>query len=270
MKTTIFYFSGVGNSLKAAKDLAEKLGDTEVISVSKFMGEDGEVSISGDRVGIVYPVYIWGVPRIVSRFIKKIPRKCKDKYFFAVANNHSELAGSLLQLASKLKSRGIKLSAGFSVNMPNSYTVFQKKNTNEYSTRELKKMFDALNERLDEIALLVKDEKKCEIEKGTLAQRIINTGLVNHIAFAAFPLLDIPFKVDHKCVSCGLCEKICPVNNISLKNGKPTWHHKCEQCFRCINCCPKESIQYLNATSGKVRYKNPYVNMKEVDEGFER
>ncbi|WP_026884711.1 EFR1 family ferrodoxin [Clostridium akagii] len=260
MKTTIYYFSGTGNSLKVAKNLAEKLGHTEVIPITSAIKENSGILFSSERVGIVYPVYIWGIPQIVSKFIKKISKTNKINYLFAIATNHTQVAGSLMILANRLRSRRLKLSAGFSVIMPNSYTLSQK----EHSMDNLKPLFTASEKRLDEISLLIKDENECEIERGPLNQRIINTGLINHFVSFIFPWLDIPFSTDNKCISCGLCEKICPVQNIKLRKGKPVWLHKCEQCFRCINLCPQQSIQYLNKTSGKFRYKNPYVNLDDL------
>ena len=35
MKTTIYYFSGTGNSLKVAKDIAEGLKDTEIVQICR-------------------------------------------------------------------------------------------------------------------------------------------------------------------------------------------------------------------------------------------
>ncbi len=260
MKTTIYYFSGTGNSLKIAQDLAKNLDDTEIIPITRVIKEEGEILFSSDRIGIVYPVYIWGIPPIVSKFIKRISKNNKNKYFFAVATNHTQVAGSLLILANRLHSRGLKLSAGFSVIMPNSYTLSQK----EHSIDNLKPLFKASEKRLDEISLLIRNENKYEIEKGPLKQRIINTGFIYHFVSLIFGLLDIPFSTDNNCISCGLCEKVCPVQNITLRNGKPVWLHSCEQCFRCINLCPKQSIQYLNKTVGKWRYKNPSIKLNDL------
>ncbi|MBW9152909.1 EFR1 family ferrodoxin [Clostridium estertheticum] len=260
MKTTIYYFSGTGNSLKVAQDLTKKLGNTELIPITKVIKEYGEILFSSDRIGIVYPVYIWGMPPIVSKFIKKISKTNKVKYFFAVATNHMQVVGSLLILANRLHSRGLKLSAGFSIIMPNSYTLSQK----EHSIDNLKPLFAASEKRLDEISLLIENEDECKIERGPLKQRIINTGFIYHSVSLIFPWLDMRFSTDNNCISCGLCEKICPVQNIVLKNGNPVWLHKCEQCFRCINLCPKQSIQYKNKTTGKWRYKNPSIKLDDL------
>lgn len=92
MSTTIFYFSGTGNSLKVAKDVANKLGDTEVISVSSALNEE-KISVKSESIGIVFLVYIYGIPLILSKFINKLDETCKDKYFFAIATYRSRPGG---------------------------------------------------------------------------------------------------------------------------------------------------------------------------------
>ncbi len=123
MKTTIFYFSGTGNSLKIARDIAEVLGDAEVISIPEIINE--EISILSERIGIVFPVYIWGIPLIVGKFLKRIKAPA-DKYFFAVATCGSMPGATLGQVANILKSQGMKLSAGFSIVMPGNYIPYWK------------------------------------------------------------------------------------------------------------------------------------------------
>ena len=49
-KNIIFYFSGTGNSLKVAKDIAAAIEDCELIS----MGRSHKLSGTYDRIGFVY------------------------------------------------------------------------------------------------------------------------------------------------------------------------------------------------------------------------
>ena len=43
----------------------------------------------------------------------------------------------------------------------------------------------------------------------------------------------------------GLCEKLCPVHAISLRNGYPEWvKEQCTLCLGCLSYCPKEAINY--------------------------
>jgi len=68
-KKTIFYFSGTGNSLQVSKDIAEQLGDIELISIPNIINND-IIQVQAESIGIVFPVYMLGLPLIVEDFIK--------------------------------------------------------------------------------------------------------------------------------------------------------------------------------------------------------
>ena len=70
----IYYFSSTGNTLAAAREFAEKLGDTELLSIADLDRAE-EVDLSGaDTVGIFFPVYCFGLPGIVQKFISRIEK----------------------------------------------------------------------------------------------------------------------------------------------------------------------------------------------------
>ncbi|MFA7034063.1 MAG: EFR1 family ferrodoxin, partial [Bacteroidales bacterium] len=62
------------------------------------------------------------------------------------------------------------------------------------------------------------------------------------------------FYATEACNHCGLCAKLCPMNNITIKDGVPAWSEKCVQCLACINRCPQRAIEYGNITKNKGRY----------------
>ena len=71
------------------------------------------------------------------------------------------------------------------------------------------------------------------------------------------------FGVSNECISCGKCEKLCPVNVIKLIDNKPTWvKKKCLVCLRCLHNCPNFAIQYGTNTIKHGQYINPYVKIK--------
>ena len=72
------------------------------------------------------------------------------------------------------------------------------------------------------------------------------------------------FYADENCNTCGICEKICPVDNIRLVDVRPQWQHKCQQCLSCINLCPENSIQYGKKTIGIERYCHPEITVKDL------
>ena len=48
-----------------------------------------------------------------------------------------------------------------------------------------------------------------------------------------------------KCIGCGLCERLCPMGNIAVKNGIAVSSDKCTMCYRCISKCPEQVITLL-------------------------
>ena len=53
-------------------------------------------------------------------------------------------------------------------------------------------------------------------------------------------------RVDEgKCVGCGKCENICPMNNIKIIDKKVVQNNECTMCYRCINNCPKQAMTLL-------------------------
>ena len=64
------------------------------------------------------------------------------------------------------------------------------------------------------------------------------------------------FYASDSCISCGLCEKKCPLNIITMHDGRPRWEGRiCAHCMACIQNCPAEAIEYKDITKGRKRYR---------------
>lgn len=257
MSVSIYYFTGTGNSLKISRDLASRFEKAELIPMTTAIKTG--VNSSSDTIVLIFPVYMFGLPRIVSEFIKKLSKQMKNKYIIALAINGGTVAGTLPALSRKLKARGLNLSAGFSVITPSNFIV-------EFNVEddEIKRLFESSEQKMDEIASVIKSKSIHEIDRGTRKDCIIKTGILNKGLSLATPFIDIVFKSTQSCNGCGICTKVCPVNNIKLKNESPKWQHSCQQCFACINNCPQNAIEYLNLSVGKKRYHNPYIKLVDL------
>lgn len=257
MRVNIFYFTGTGNSLKISKELALRLKDAEITPMAAAI-RSGVISDSKIIV-LVFPVYMFGLPRIVNYFIKKFAKQMKNKYIVAIAANGGTVAGTLVLLDKKLKSKGLYLSAGFSVKTPSNFIL-------EFTLEEdeVLHIIEEADQKVDEIATAIQAEEILPLDRGTRKDCIVKTGILNRFLSILIPVMDLSFKSTDACISCGICEKVCPVDNITLKNGIPKWHHHCEQCFACINNCPNNAIEYMNLSAGKKRYHNPYIKLQEL------
>ncbi len=75
---------------------------------------------------------------------------------------------------------------------------------------------------------------------------------------------DRKFKVNsERCVRCGTCVSVCPMNNIEIVDDKVTWNHNCECCLACIHWCPCNAIEHMK-THGIPRYHHPHIKVKHM------
>lgn len=255
-ETTIFYLTGTGNSLWAARVLAQDLGKTELISIYKWMENRRE--IKSKVIGLVFPVHIWGVPRKVLEFLDEL-HTMNPEYVFAVANNAGQVSKTLVQLQKVMENKKMKLSAGWSVILPSNYIPWGGPGPIE----EQNVRFREARIKLSAIASRVRERKEMPVEKGPLWQRIVFTWLYN-ISFDKVAKMDGKFWADDRCNQCGLCVKLCPEQNVTLEGDKLVWNHRCQQCLACIQWCPQECLQYGKKTPQYKRYHHPEIKAKDM------
>ena len=276
MTTHLYYYTGTGNSLWVARELASALGDTTIISMrDRAKPPDGTTDVVdkvadvvdkvadvvdkvADVVGIVFPVHMWGPPPGVTAYVKeRLPAGAG--YYFAVTISAGQPAGALKKLRKQLRGKDIELESGFSVVMPNVYIPFGQ--VPPEPRRE--EMFALTKERIPVIAEAVTNRSKYGLETGSFMQRLVFGGM-HAMVVRQVPGLDKAFRADDTCTGCGICAGVCPVDNIEIVEGRPVWHHRCELCFSCIHWCPEESIQYGKNTDGKARYHHPNVTLSDI------
>jgi ferredoxin len=256
MKTTIFFYTGTGNSLWTAKKLSGTLENTELIPIT--LAGKSLIRCDSENIGLIFPVHIWGIPFRVVDFLNRLEMD-SAKYYFAVAVNAGQVAATLIQFKMLLQKKNINLSAGFSISLPSNYIPWGGAIGQE---QQQKKFNDALD-KISRIAVSIRAKEEKAPEKGPLWQNVFFSAFYR-LSFPNVPKMDKSFLVDEKCTSCGICEKICPAQNILTINGKPKWQHHCEQCLACIQWCPEEAIQYGRSTTNRKRYHHPDIKLSDM------
>lgn len=95
----IFYFTGTGNSLYAAKTL-----DNNLISIPQIMNSENLV-FEDDKIGIVCPIYGHEMPEMVKEFIRKSELHTDYLYIILTYGNRHASAVELAKKRSKLPER---------------------------------------------------------------------------------------------------------------------------------------------------------------------
>lgn len=250
----IYYFTGNGNSGYIAHRLAGYLHEKiERIKDSTQL----QLPIGKSGIGIVFPVYAWGVAPPVTDFINSwseeyITRLKADKVpIWAVMTCGDEAGACVEMLKEILKRRGLSLTAAWSVIMPNTYVILPGFNVDSPELAQ-KKLTDSLN-RVKEIGEKIqKLNWEIDVLRGSWPR------IKTHIVYPLFRRWGINPKKWHKeldCNRCGRCVRVCPVANIQMGASGPVWNENCKSCMACYHCCPKHSVSYGEITKGKGQYR---------------
>ena len=258
--TIIYYFSGTGNSLYIARQLSNQLPNAKLEPIAQKINTNSLASPSASSIGLVFPVYMWGLPHIIKRFVKARSWS-KEQYIFAIATNGGMVGTTLVQLASLLKKQGGKLSAGFSIPMPGNYTPMY----GALPPEKQNKLFQKALQKLEKIKSAILNRQQVKIEKSFFLFNWLFCIPLHYLSSPWIPKMDKGFRVSANCNHCGICVQVCPVNNIKLEaEKKPIWLHHCEQCYACLQWCPTEAIQYYWITKGRKRYHQPEIKVKDI------
>ena len=283
----IFYFSGTGNTKWAASKLAAATRE-DLISIAPYMRADDSshnlaepfILKENERLGFVFPVHGWRVPKLVREFIckMKIQREPSD----ASAENKAKADDSLknrpfaycvctagdsigltienlnevISLNPSLQVLGItEVSSSYSLIMPESYIGLPFMDVDP-KEREIRKKENAAQE-LAVVCEEIFDRKEgiSRLVKGPIPWFF--TKVVGGF-FENVLITDKRFHVEKdRCVKCGICANVCPVGDIKGGHGEyPVWlHHKdCLTCFTCYHHCPHHAIEFGNQTQKKGQY----------------
>lgn len=254
-KNIIFTFTGTGNSLWAAKEIAKSLENCEIAS----MGKDYKIEPGYDTIGFVYPTYGGGIPRRVRDFITDLDLQGnKDSYYFAVATcgRVARAQNAVTQVRNLLKRKDIPLHYGERLDMYSNYVI-------NYEMRE------TVREEADQSAIdlepMIRHIRNHETNDGN---RMLTPRQITSIGFMHIVSnMDKGFNVSDACIHCRTCQKVCPVGNIEMdEDVRPRYQHHCEMCLACIQNCPVKAINYKDKTQSRGRYRHPDVSCRELEE----
>ncbi len=254
MKNVIYYFTGTGNSLRAAQVIAEYLGDTEIISMR--CDPNDVPALDAERIGFAFPVYHWTMPEHAIHFVEQVKLN-PNAYIFAVSLPGVINGGSQDKLAELLQKKQGALAYGKTVYSVANYVAIYPPFPNP--AKRVPKTEAQLAVIAQDIAAKTQNKHpKANALTRWLAPRMMQK-FIEHC-----PSNDKYFSVWDDCISCGLCAKVCPSHNISFENGKPTFLHQCSQCMACIAFCPKQAINFPKYTRERKKYHNPNITVAEI------
>ena len=254
-KSIIFCFTGTGNSLQVAIDVSSFLSNCIVHPMTKI-----GTSLSTheyEYIGFVFPVYFFGLPLQVERFISSLlleqDGEHNTPYFFALATCGRSPGNALHQAHHLLQKKGNALHYGQKIIMGSNYVVLYD------VSKDLDKEEQKYREQLPSLISALREKRTNTIED----ENALIT-LQYKKAITQLQKKDEGYHVSESCNGCRICGTVCSVHNIEYISNKPVFLHHCEQCVACINYCPQQAIQYEDKTQNRGRYHNPNISWQTL------
>lgn len=222
----IFYFSGTGNTRWAAIQIGAATQERliNIADYSDYLSADKDIEPfalqEGERLGFVFPVHGWRVPRLVRSFISRLRLKPfgdgispdSKPFCYAVCTAGDSIGKTIdtlnkcLQANHQLQAMGISQpDSDYSLIMPESYVGLpfmdvdppeKEKRKKEKAAQQLKAICEDLRERKTGISHLT---------EGPLPW------FFTHIVGGFFEHVLITDKrfhvVEERCVKCGICAR---------------------------------------------------------------
>ena len=243
----ILYFTGTGNSRYIAKKIAEKTNDSLICINDRIKDKDYSTILVKDRLIFVTPTYAWRIPRIVKEWIEKTEFLGARKTWFIMSCG-SEIGNAGKYNKDITDHMGLIYMGTVGVKMPENYIAMFPTPGKE----EISKIMESADTDIENIAEFLQSNGKVHEADARMADKIMS-GAINNLFYPLFVKANA-FKADDRCIGCGKCAELCPLNNIKLKNGRPVWGKDCTHCMACICSCPTSAIEYGKKSVGKERY----------------
>ena len=246
----VLYFSATGNTEFIAKELAKRLDDDCLNLLERFQTKNHSPIHSEKPFIICAPVYVCEMPRFMSKYLKdQTFTGSKEVYFIFTSGGYCGISGIMAKAIFRKKHMICRGHAEFT--MPRNYVA-----NDHYPLlpkADVEKRILGAWQQLDSVVAEIRAGKELTARHVWLFETLITVPFNPVWCKLKFTAKD--FYVKDSCIGCGKCQKLCPLNNIQLREKKPVWGNDCTHCMACIGNCPVEAIEYGTISQQKEPYR---------------
>ena len=243
----IFCFSGTGNSRYLARRIGEALQEEVIDLNARIRAGDCTPIRTGRDVILVTPTYAWRIPRVVSAWLSKTEPVAAERIWF-VMDCGGEIGNAAKYNRRLAEQKRLQYMGTAQIVMPENYIAM----FSAPQTDAARGIVAKAEPSIDRAIAAIQSNQPFAPTRNNLYDRFMS-GPVNPIFYKCFVKANA-FTASSACIGCGQCAKRCPINNVTLKDGKPLWGKNCTHCMACIGYCPVSAIEYGKKSVGQPRY----------------
>lgn len=280
---TIFCFSGTGNSLWVAKELARATDDVvvgipQVMAAAKDAADSDAVAeangsriassdqsgsriISAERIGIVYPIYGHDMPTMVAEFVATC--SFDTNYLYVIPTFGTTRATAVDLALGRLRAAGHEPAYAATVQMVDNWLpacdMDQQRLLDKDEAGQIARIAADVAAKRRFIEPVTEADSAARVEYLKRAWSFAPQDARGYLGFDAAA-----------CTGCETCAAICPGGCIRMEDGVAVRdalaNSGCQVCVACIQACPAGAITMgeLGEVNPNARYRNPQVSLDEL------
>lgn len=230
-----YWFSGTGNTLLATRAMTQTLRAAGLqVNLHRLERADPSAFDPSHSLGLAFPVAVSTTYPLVWRFCRALPRVEGTPVF--IVDTLGGFSGAIVgPLRAIFRKKGYTAVGAREIQMPTN--VFRRREPSDSDAR-----------------MRAKGERLADRYAQDLLTGRANWGHVPLLPDIAYALMGSRFMwrlVAHdgrrmrldgeRCTGCGLCARLCPVQNINMVDDLPERDVRCEFCMRCAAFCPEQA-----------------------------